>query len=116
MILNASELLKLTSSSTAGLDVSIGYDLFSDNIFSLTQNTKISTATTTPILTAPGTDQMSRVDEIFITNTDASVSNTVIVIKYDGSSNYETSITMTLAAGETLYYSFKNGWSKQILS
>ena len=104
------ESLTLVTSSVAGIDCSVSYADITTTTFSpSTQETKITSATTTPICSAPAVSTQRQIKLISIVNIDAAVSNTITLYKLISATNYEL-WSGTLAAGESLSFTSDGEW------
>lgn len=111
------DLIRLITSSAATLDVATEWtDL--ENFASGTQravpgttNTKISSATTTTIVAAPGASTtFRRLEECTVRNTHATLScDVTATVEVSGPTVYEL-VKVTLSPGETLEYKDGVGW------
>ena len=111
LLTSTNDLLNVVTSSTQVINVHCSWvGLNGTTVTPSRQNTVISSATTTPIITSPGVSTQYNVKSIVITNTDASVPETVSVTHTDGT-NVVTLITLTLAAGNTLTWTEDEGWA-----
>lgn len=103
---NTTDVLRITTSSTADLDVVIDYQLMG------TIDEKPHYVTLTTIddhdMTLADAGKV-QINSITIKNDHVSTSNTVTISKYNGTA-YNL-ITQILAAGERLYYSHNSGWT-----
>lgn len=114
LLASTSDLVRLTTSGTANIDVHASYVDGIGTIAPGRLNTTISTATTTTIVDSPGSGVFRTVKSLVIRNRHASTSNTVTVIHTDGTNAMEL-IKVTLAAGETLYYEEAAGfWTTDV--
>lgn len=114
LLASTSDLVRLTTSSTADIDVHASYVDGIDTITPGRKNTTISSATTTTVVASPGSGVFRTVKAMVIRNRHASTSNTVTVIHTDGTNAMEL-IKVTLAAGETLYYEEAAGfWTTDV--
>lgn len=106
---STSSIIEIITSAAQALDVHASYaDNASGTITPGHQNTIISTATTTTVVSAPATSTQRNVKNISIFNNGAA-SNTVTLEHYDGT----TLIVLckaTLGIGEGLYYSEARGF------
>lgn len=110
-LFGASDTLRLVTSSAANLVAVCNFaTLAAGSAAKGRQRTLISSATTTPIVDAPGTDAERTVYSILIRNTHASLANTVVVQEFDGATAYER-LRVTLGAGEQLLFDGLNGWA-----
>jgi hypothetical protein len=110
LLAGTSALLKLISGSSAGLDVHVDYvdgatssGTLSGSYNPSTQNTQISSAATTTILSSPASNYVRNTKCITVRNTSASASNTVTIEHTDGT----TTVTLfgcTLQPGDTLEF------------
>ncbi len=111
MLKSTTEILELTTSTTAPIDVSVSYvDITTTTFAPSTSETKITTATTTAILVAPSASTQRQIKLITIINRDASASNTVLVKKDISATEYNLTNTVTLLAGESMQYVDGQGW------
>jgi hypothetical protein len=109
IILNSATVLRITTSSTAGIDVSASWaDLVSGTVTPEPLDTKITTISTTTIVPAPASGK-SGVKSIIIQNIHSTTANTVTVERFNGSTATRQ-FRVTLAAGEALIYSDAQGW------
>lgn len=76
----------------------------------LRQNSSISTATTTAVLSAPASGTVRTVKTCTIRNAHATTSQTVTVVHYDGTLASEL-LTSVLPAGYAIHYDESRGWS-----
>lgn len=106
------EILQMTTSTAAGLDISVSYSDITTTTFSPSSNeVKISSATTTTILSAPAASTQRQVKLMTIANRDASLSVAVLVQKSISATTYNMTPTFTLSAGETMQYMDGIGWT-----
>lgn len=112
--LNATtETLELLTSATADIDYQINYV---DVIPAVSATPgcsqgKITTATTTTVLSAPASGTSRQIKSVFICNRHASVANTVTVKKDISGTEYLLTSPTLLQAGEKLSYEDGAGWS-----
>lgn len=110
---NTTETLELTTSSTAGIDYQINWI----DVVAATSATpgstqgKITTATTTTILSAPASSTSRQVKSIFIRNIDGTTSNTISVNKDVSGTNYVLTADLILQPGESASYEDGVGWA-----
>lgn len=105
------ETLELATSAAADLDYSISYSDITTTTFNPSTNEgKITTATTTVILSAPAASTQRQVKLITISNRHASASNTILVKKDISTTEYYLTPSVTLLPGETLQYIDTRGW------
>ncbi len=105
------EKLQLITSATCTVDIYADWvDLTSAGAFSAADalGTKVTTATTTDIVPAPGASVLRNVKLLIIHNTHASTSVTVTLNWFDGTNSYLLE-NCTLAPGERLNYSEEKG-------
>lgn len=108
---NTTEILELTTTAAVSTDVYVSYaDITSSAFTGGAQDTNISTATTTTILSAPAASTQRQVKYAAIRNRSSTSSQTVTV-KHDtsGTERYLTA-DVILSAGETLTYTQDLGW------
>jgi hypothetical protein len=104
LLTSTSDKLQLITTSTATLDVHASFvDLAAGVVTAGRLNTKITTATTTDVVAAPGASTARNVKTLHISNNHASASNTVTVQHTDGT-NVIPIESVTLSAGERLGY------------
>jgi len=106
------ETIKLTTTSTADIDYSVSWvDVTTTAFTPSSSEGKITTATSTTILSAPAASTQRQVKLITISNIHASVANTVTVKKDISGTTYTLTPATQLLAGETLIYlDGGNGW------
>jgi hypothetical protein len=111
ILASTSDKLRLTSSSTANLDVHTSWvDRVSASINTPGRtNTLISSATTTDIVASPAASTYRIVRTLTVRNRHASTSQDVTIIHTDGTNAIEL-IKCTLSAGECLHYNEKAGF------
>lgn len=106
------ETLQIVTSLTGALDYSISYaDITTTTFTPSTSEGKITTATSTTVLSAPAASTQRQVKLITISNVDASVSNTIIFNKLISATAYQIAPDVTLTPGETLQYIDGSGWT-----
>lgn len=107
------EILELVTSSTADIDYQVNFvDVVPTT--SATPDTsegKITTATTTTIVSAPASSTTRQIKSISIRNRHASTANTVSVKKDISGTEYLLTADVVLQAGEVLTYEDGVGWS-----
>jgi hypothetical protein len=111
ILASTSDKLRLTSSSTANLDVHVSWV---DRVSSTSNtpgrtNTGISSATTTDIVASPASATYRLIRTLTVRNRHASTSQEVTIIHTDGTNAMEL-IKCTLSAGECLHYNEKAGF------
>jgi hypothetical protein len=105
------ESLQLITAAAATLDYSISYaDITTTTFTPSTSEGKVTTATTTTILTAPVAATQRQVKLITISNIGATVSTVLSVNKLISATTYNLTANITLLAGETLQYMDGRGW------
>lgn len=106
------ETLEVTTSSSSATDCHVSFvDLSSFALSGVSsQETAISSATTTTILSAPGSSTQRQVK--FLTILNKGTSTNTISVKKDISGTEYVLFTATLAAGEKLSYTDGNGFKK----
>lgn len=114
LLTSTSDKLRLTTSSTANIDVQASYvDYAAGTITPDRKNTPISSATTTDIVAAPAASTQRNVKHVNIRNRHGSTSNDVTLIHTDGTNAMEL-FKCTLAAGEQLV--FTDGYGFQVFA
>ena len=134
---STTDTLELTTSAAVAIDVQANYvDAVASGLTPVgvgRQNTAISTATTTVILSAPGSGNVRTLKQLTVRNNDASLDCTVSLI-YDANTVQTNIVTFTLKAGNELIYiegvgfsvyvdqgsnglltSAESGWTQRIL-
>jgi hypothetical protein len=105
------ESLQMTTSTAAGLDISVSYSDITTTTFAPSSNElKISSATTTAILAAPAASTQRQVKLITVSNRDASLTDAIVIQKVISGTTYNLTPTFTLLVGETLQYMDSAGW------
>lgn len=105
------ESLQLVTSTTAAIDYSISYADITTTAFTPSTNEgKITTASTTSVLSAPAAATQRQVKLITISNRDVSLSNAVYLQKLISATSYNLTPKFTLLAGETAQYMDGIGW------
>jgi len=123
LLTSVNDTLEVITSSTANITYYVSYVDITTTTFTpgASQGT-ISSATTTPILSAPGSSTQRQVKYVSIVNTHATASNNITVLKDISATEYRITGTYTLAAGERLQIDVdgmvktfdKNGREKQV--
>lgn len=109
LLIGASAELRLTTSSTADIDVSASWvDLNGSTVTPGQLNTQISSIATTDIVGAPGSGIARSVKTLTIRNKHATTANTVTVLHFDGTTTVEI-FKRTLAANEQIVYDEDGG-------
>lgn len=107
---NTTHILKLTTESATNVDVFCSYaDHTTAGAILGDQQTLITTATTTTILSAPASSTQRQVKLINIRNTSASTN--VVTVKKDISATEYDLFSVTLGNGEQLEYLDGKGWA-----
>lgn len=110
LLASTSDKLRLTTGSALATAVHASYvDAASGTITPGRQNTAISTATTTDIVSAPGASTYRAIKSVSIRNTSPSA-NVLTAIHTDGTTACEL-ISASIPAGGTLHYDDAFGWS-----
>lgn len=105
------EILEVSTSSVADIDYSISYaDITTSTFVPSTTEGKITTSTTTTILSAPGASTQRQIKLITLTNRHATTASTIIVKKDIAATEYYLTPSITLLAGETVQYLDSAGW------
>ena len=107
----ASDVLRLVTSSAATVDVVASFASYASGVITPgKQLTAISSATTTTIVSAPGSSTQRTVRFLTIRNTHASTASTVTLQLFNGTTAYEI-YKVALAAGEALIYDEAAGFA-----
>lgn len=109
---STNEVLKIITTTAAGVDVSITWldmDPLTGVVKSTTE-TKITSATSTTVLSAPAEGIVRSIENVYIRNIHASTDNTITVVKDVGGTSYYLTASFTLLAGEVIAYNNANGW------
>lgn len=110
LLTSTSDLLRVTTSSTANIDVHASYvDLSGTTVTPSRTNTTISTATTTTVVGSPASSTQRTVKTLFIRNRHATTANDITILHTDGTTSVEF-IKVSLNAGYTLRYDEGNGF------
>jgi hypothetical protein len=105
--------LEVTTTSTSGIDYRVTYfdETSSGASIDSTKLGKITTATTTPIVSAPASSTTRVIKYITLANIGAA--DNVVTVKVDVSATeYEETPDYTLRSGEAIYYSVSYGWQR----
>lgn len=107
------EVLKITTSTTANLDYQINYvDVIpTASATPSSSQGKITTITTTTVLTAPAASTSRQIKSIFITNNSTTNANTITVSKSVSGVDYTLTSSIVLQAGANITYESGIGWS-----
>lgn len=110
LLTSTSDVLNLITSASCDVKVHASYvDLSGTTVTPGRRNTAITTATTTAIVTSPGSSTQRNVKTLAIHNDDATLSVTVTLVHTDGTTAVEI-IKRTLKAGESLFYNDSTGF------
>jgi hypothetical protein len=110
LLTSTSDLLRVTTSTTANIDVHASYvDLSGTTVTPSRTNTTISTATTTTVVSSPASSTQRTVKTLFIRNRHATTANDITILHTDGTTSVEF-IKVSLNAGYTLRYDEGNGF------
>lgn len=113
LLTTTSDLFRITTSSTANIDVHADYvDLASGVTTPGRTNTAISSATTTTVVASPAASTSRTIKTVTIRNKHATTSNDVTVLHSDGTTVVEM-VKFTLPAGFTAIYDEGSNWSLQ---
>ena len=112
MILSATtQSLSLTTSSSSEIDVSVSFVTLTDtDITPNSQESQITSATSTTICSAPGSSSQRQIKCITVLNAGAA-SNALSIHKLDGAAT-TTIYRTTLQAGQSAVYSIDGGWQR----
>jgi hypothetical protein len=109
LLTNTTHILEVATTTTAAIDVSASYvDITSTTFTPGSQDTAITTATTTTVIAAPGASTQRQVKQLTIKNKGA-VSNT-ITVKKDISGTEYVVFAASLSAGDMVQYTDGNGF------
>lgn len=104
LLTSTSDLLRVTTSSTADVDVHASFvDMSGSTITPGRKNTAINTGTTTTVVASPAPSTQRTVKSLHIRNRHASSTNDVTVLHTDGTTSVEL-IKLTLQPGWVLHY------------
>jgi hypothetical protein len=111
LLTSTSDLIKLVTSAAANsIDVHASYvDLSGTTVTPGRLNTKITTATTTNIVTSPGASTQRNLKGLYVTNNSAGTNCNVAVQHFDGTNTVEL-IQFNLLPGENLAYREDGSW------
>ena len=111
LLASTSDLVRLTTSAAATtIEVHTSYmDVNGTTITPGRLNTRITTATTTTIVTSPSASTVRNVKAIYVTNNSAGTSCTVGIEHFDGTSSIEL-MQFVLLPGENLGYREDGSW------
>lgn len=112
LLTSTSDIIRVVTGSAADVDVHASWvDNASGTITPGRTNTAaITTATTTTVVAAPGASTQRNVKHLNITNAHATVSTTVTVQHFDGTTS-EDLMGVTLLPGENLIFDSTGNWS-----
>lgn len=106
------EILEVTTSAAVNIDYSVSFaDITTTTFAPSTTEGKIATATTAVITAAPAASTQRQIKLITLRNTNATLSNDIIVKKDISATEYFLTPTITLLAGEVLQYMDGQGWT-----
>lgn len=106
LLTTTSALLRIITSSTAGIDVHTDWVDLNTSTGAITPgatNTQISSATTTTIVASPASSVSRNIKGFYLRNTDASAANTVTVLHTDGTTSVDP-YRVTLMPNDTLEF------------
>lgn len=104
LLTSTSDIIRIVTSAAVDVDIQAGWADQTTTAFTPGRtNTKVTTATTTTIVSAPGASTQRQVKTIVIRNIHATDPNTVTVQHYDGTTS-DTVFKRTLAASESIAY------------
>lgn len=110
LLTSTSDLLRVITSTAATVDVHASWvDLNGSTVTPGRTNTAISSATTTPVVGSPGSSTARNVKTLTIHNTHATLTTSVNVVHYDGSTAVEVA-EATLGPGGSLVWVDGVGW------
>lgn len=111
LLTSTSDLIQLVTSAAANsIDVHASYvDINGTVITPGRKNTKITTATTTSIVSSPGASTVRNLKGLYITNNSTGTNCNVAVLHYDGTITVEL-IEFVLLPGENLGYREDGSW------
>lgn len=105
------ETLELLTTAAVSIDVSIAFvDVTTSAFTPSTQETNITTATTTVVLSAPAASTQRQVKLITVRNRSTTTAQTVTFKKDISSTEYYITADITLSAGDLLQYTDGQGW------
>lgn len=112
LLTSTSDIVRLVTGAAGDIDVHTSYvDNASGTITPARTNTPaITTATTTTIVASPGASTQRNVKHINIENASATVSNTVTVQHFDGTTSTDL-CSVTLLSGENLIFTSEGEWT-----
>lgn len=102
---DATTKLQLVTSTGGDCDVAVSYIDWGLNVTRRTrgsQQTAITTATTTDILAVPASTRQRQVEHLAVTNVDGALAQTVTLVKNVNGTAYKLTPPVALAVGETL--------------
>lgn len=110
-LISTSDILRLVTSAAVETHVQTSYvDKTGSTLGSSgRQNTVITTATTTTIVSAPGSGVDRAIKSVIVRNTDASSLQTVTLQMFDGTTSVDI-VSVILTAGESLQYTDELGF------
>lgn len=110
LLTSATDVIRVITDSVATIDVHASWvDNVSGTITPGRTNTEITTATTTTVVAGPASGQRN-VQTMLVTNTDASVSNTVTIQYFDGVTAVNL-FKLSLSPGYTIQFAAGSGFA-----
>lgn len=110
LLTSTSDLLQVITASAVTTDVHASFTDYNGSAVTPNRvNTAITTATTTTVVSSPGSQVQRNVKSLVVRNTHASSSNVITVRHTDGTTP-ATLVKCTLLAGESLQYFDKDGF------
>lgn len=111
---STSETLELLTTSAADIDYQVNYTdiVLATGATPGSSEGKITSGTTTVILSAPAASTYRLIKSLTVKNIHASTTNTVTFKKDISATEYQLTGALTLAAGESVTYSDVEGWRR----
>lgn len=109
-LFGVNDVLRIVTTSTANLDITGTWVTNTEPVGFGPIRVTVASATTTTLVTAPGTDLKRDVFKLTVRNRHASAANTVTLQIFDGTTAWEIG-KFTLAAGEQAMFDGLNGWA-----
>lgn len=109
-LFGATDVLRIVTTSTANLDITGTWVTNTEPVGFGPIRVSVASATTTTLVTAPGTDLKRDVFKLTVRNRHASAANTVTLQIFDGTTAWELG-RFTLAAGEQAMFDGLTGWA-----
>lgn len=111
LLTSTSDLIQVITSTAAAVQVHASWvDLNAGVTTPGRTNTVISSATTTSVVASPAASTQRNVQSLFVSNVDASLSDTVVIKHTDGTNAVEL-ISAVLANGESVEFVYGRGWT-----